>query len=126
MWETSNIPPDFYTKHMTDPENYDFNIPPGMARFGTMKMPPIKELLAHQERLGNKVNVKTFGMHRTDTIDYDILLSGEITLILEDGAEKTLQPGDCVVLRGAQHAWHNRGTEPCYMAWVLIGAEPLK
>ena len=77
--------------------------------------------------MGNSVDPKTFGMHRTDTIDYDILLSGEVTLILDDGVEKNLTTsGDCVVIRGALHAWHNRGNEPCYMAWVLIGAEPLE
>lgn len=62
-------------------------------------------------------------MHTTDTIDYDIILSGEIWLELDDGAKVHLKPGDCVIQNGTRHAWRSEGSEPCYMASVLIGAE---
>jgi len=63
------------------------------------------------------------GMHTTDTIDYGIVISGEIDLELDDGAEVHLKPGDCVVQNGTRHAWRNRGSEPCAVAFVMIGAE---
>jgi quercetin dioxygenase-like cupin family protein len=62
-------------------------------------------------------------MHATPTIDYIVVLSGEIDLELEDGAEVHLTQGDAVVQRGVPHAWHNRGTEPFRMAVVMIGSE---
>lgn len=64
------------------------------------------------------------GMHRTHTVDYIILLKGEVTLVLDDG-EVDLKPLDVVVQRGTNHAWVNRGTEPAVLAGVLIDAEPM-
>jgi quercetin dioxygenase-like cupin family protein len=63
-------------------------------------------------------------MHRTETIDYAILLSGTCDLELDDGAVLHLQPGDVVVQRGTLHAWVNRGPGPCVFAFVLIDAKP--
>ena len=63
-----------------------------------------------------------YGMHTTDTIDFDVILSGEIWLELDDGVEVHLKAGDCVVQNGTRHAWRNRGTEPCLMAVFAIGA----
>jgi uncharacterized cupin superfamily protein len=62
-------------------------------------------------------------MHTTDTVDYVTILSGEIWLVLDDGAEVHLEPGDCVVQNGTQHAWHNRNPEPCVLVTVMVGAE---
>lgn len=61
------------------------------------------------------------GMHTTDTIDYDIVLSGEVWLELDDGAEVRLGPGDCVVQNGTRHRWRNRTSEPCVIAVALLG-----
>jgi mannose-6-phosphate isomerase-like protein (cupin superfamily) len=58
-------------------------------------------------------------MHKTHTTDYIILLSGEITLILEK-EERTLKPFDCVIQRGTNHAWVNRGKEPALLVAVLV------
>ncbi|EJT06442.1 cupin domain-containing protein [Rhizobium sp. CCGE 510] len=63
------------------------------------------------------------GMHTTDTVDYDIVLDGEIWLELDDGAETLLQQGDVVVQCGTRHAWRNKGERPATMCFVLIGAE---
>jgi quercetin dioxygenase-like cupin family protein len=63
-------------------------------------------------------------MHRTETLDYAILLSGECDLELDDGKTVHLTQGDVVVQRGTMHAWVNNGTEPCVFAFVLIDAEP--
>ncbi len=57
--------------------------------------------------------------HRTDTIDYAIVLAGELWMQLDEG-EVHLKTGDVVIQRGTIHNWENRGTEPCLMAFVLI------
>jgi mannose-6-phosphate isomerase-like protein (cupin superfamily) len=62
------------------------------------------------------------GMHTTNTIDYDIVVSGTLTLELDDGAEVELPAGSAIVQNGTRHAWHNYGTEPAVLAYVLIGA----
>jgi hypothetical protein len=63
------------------------------------------------------------GMHQTPTIDFGVVLSGEIWLELDDG-EVHLKAGDCVVQRGTMHAWRNRSEEPCVMSFVLMEASP--
>ena len=62
--------------------------------------------------------------HRTDTIDYQIVLAGEIDMVLDDSVVH-LEAGDIVVQRGTNHAWVNRGDRPCVLAAVQIDAEPL-
>lgn len=58
-------------------------------------------------------------MHRTETLDFGIVIDGELTLILDD-SEVRLAPGDIVVQRGTNHAWSNRGGKPCRIAFVLL------
>ena len=62
--------------------------------------------------------------HRTETVDYAILLSGEIDLELENGVVVQLKPGDVVVQRGTTHTWVNRGSVPAVTAFILIDARP--
>ncbi len=62
------------------------------------------------------------GMHRTRTIDYAIILTGEIDMLMDD-SEVHLKAGDVVVQRATNHAWVNRGTQPCKVAFVLIDAK---
>ncbi len=61
-------------------------------------------------------------MHQTPTVDYIILLSGRVTLLLDDD-ECELQPFDVVVQRGTNHAWINKGNEPALLIAVLIDSE---
>ncbi|HVB15938.1 MAG TPA: cupin domain-containing protein [Stellaceae bacterium] len=61
--------------------------------------------------------------HRTDSLDYAVVLSGEIDMDL-DGEEVHLKAGDVIVQRGTIHNWINRGSEPCVIAFVLIDAKP--
>jgi quercetin dioxygenase-like cupin family protein len=65
-------------------------------------------------------------MHRTRSLDYAIVLSGNIVLELDDGAEVALAAGDVLVQRGTIHNWINRGSEPCTIAFVLLDALPLE
>ncbi len=67
------------------------------------------------------LELDTPGMHTTDSIDYGLVLKGEITLELDNGKERPLGVGDCVIQNGTRHAWHNRSSEAAVMAFVLIG-----
>lgn len=58
-------------------------------------------------------------MHRTESVDYGIVIDGEMTLVLDDG-EVLLKPGSVVVQRGTNHAWANRSGKPCRMLFVLV------
>ncbi|MEU1183182.1 cupin domain-containing protein [Streptomyces sp. NPDC005820] len=64
------------------------------------------------------------GMHTTPTVDYGIVLQGEIVLELDDGNCTPLAAGDIVIQNGTRHAWRNRSGRPVTMAFVLIGTEP--
>ena len=77
------------------------------------------------EGLGNP-KAATFGkggrhpmMHRTESVDYALILSGEITMLLDD-EEVLLKAGDVVVQCGTNHAWSNRSKAPCLVAFILI------
>jgi mannose-6-phosphate isomerase-like protein (cupin superfamily) len=61
-------------------------------------------------------------MHKTSTVDYIIVLKGEIHAVMETG-EKLLRPGDILVQRGTNHSWSVRGSEPCIVAAVLVSAK---
>lgn len=63
-------------------------------------------------------------MHFTNSVDYIAVISGEMHMLMEDGEEVLLQPGDCVVQKGVKHAWVNRSDAPCVIAAVLIDANP--
>jgi quercetin dioxygenase-like cupin family protein len=59
-------------------------------------------------------------LHRTESVDYGIVLAGEVTLVLDDGSETMLHSGDVVVQRGTDHAWVNATDDPARMAFVLV------
>ena len=61
------------------------------------------------------------GMHTTDTIDFEYIISGEVWLDLDDGASVHLGAGDTVVQNGTRHRWRNEGAEPCRIVVFLVG-----
>ncbi len=63
--------------------------------------------------------------HRTESIDYAVVMAGEIDMDI-DGATVHLRQGDVLVQRGTIHNWSNRGTQPCVIAFVLIAAQPVE
>lgn len=67
---------------------------------------------------------KHFWFHRTDSLDYAIVLEGEITLLVDEG-EATLKAGDVAIQRATSHAWSNRTDHVARVAFVLIGTEPI-
>jgi quercetin dioxygenase-like cupin family protein len=62
------------------------------------------------------------GMHKTDTVDYALVLDGEIWALMDEG-ETLLRAGDCLVQRGTNHAWSNRSDRVCRVAFILVNAE---
>jgi mannose-6-phosphate isomerase-like protein (cupin superfamily) len=108
----------------------------GGYRFGFFSLPPAgtqpaddidigAELTSLNERLPGMLDHMEMdepGMHTTDTVDFEVVLSGEVTLELDDGAEKTMRAGDTVVQNGTRHRWHNRGTDPVVIAVFMVGA----
>jgi quercetin dioxygenase-like cupin family protein len=116
-------------------------IPPSTtgASFMIMHLPPESnlEMMAPERRARATVPVartfhgafeldtsRGYGMHATDTVDYIVILSGEVTLLVDEG-EVTLTAGDTVVQRGANHGWINRGKEIAIVAAVAIKAAPI-
>jgi quercetin dioxygenase-like cupin family protein len=64
-------------------------------------------------------------LHRTDSVDYGILLTGQLDMELDGGETVHLSAGDVVVQRGTNHAWVNHSDRPARIAWILIAAEPV-
>lgn len=63
------------------------------------------------------------GMHATDTLDYVVVLSGQISLELDEGVQVHLAAGDCVVQRGTRHAWRNTSGSPATLVGIILGAD---
>ena len=63
------------------------------------------------------------GMHKTDSVDFALVLSGEIWALMDVG-ETLLRAGDTLVQRGTNHAWSNRSDQPCLVAFILVSAAP--
>ena len=61
------------------------------------------------------------GFHRTASVDLEVVLSGEVTLELDDGITKTMKPGDTIIQSGTKHRWHNRGHVPATFAAIILG-----
>ena len=131
----SDTPPTLPVQETPIPPNY---FPPkGGFRFGyftipagTHLAPPPADLLglfaeaqSKLPGLAEAMEPQQLGFHASDTVDFDVVLSGEIVLELDNGVEVHLKAGDCVVQNGTRHSWHNRSSEKCVMAVVLIGAE---
>ena len=86
-----------------------------------------QEAWALQRRLHDEVAAGGFhgldrdGFHRTRTIDYVMIVSGELELVLDEG-RTTVGPGDIVVQRNTNHAWYNHGTTPVHFWGVMVSA----
>jgi mannose-6-phosphate isomerase-like protein (cupin superfamily) len=94
--------------------------PAGGNAWRVFEVPPdevMRERMA--SAAGTMPGIEPDGFHTTDTIDYVMVLDGEIALELDEG-EVTLRPGDCVVQRGTRHAWRNRSGRPVRMVAVML------
>lgn len=137
LWATENEPA--IPGKVTDPVPSMTSLvaAPGETRFMKVVFPPdsVLETITDWDAAGAEYAsrlpglAETFdpehpGMHTTQTIDYIVLLSGELWLELDDNEERRLAPGDVVVQNGTRHAWRNRGTEPATIVSVMVGADP--
>lgn len=85
--------------------------------FRYVSIPPDKDL-GIPEKIANEAHPL---MHKTDTLDYIIILSGELYLILDE-EETLLKTGDIVIQKGTNHAWSNRSDQPCVQLAILLDA----
>ncbi|HEX6313060.1 MAG TPA: cupin domain-containing protein [Acidimicrobiia bacterium] len=118
----------------TQPDAPAYFPPAGGFRFGFVSIPPegqppegralpdVEEVELKLPGLLSHMEPDHPGMHTTDTIDFNVVVSGEIFVELDDGAEVHVKAGDCVIQNGARHAWHNRSSEPCVLAVTIVGA----
>ena len=83
----------------------------------------LKELNDKVPGMGDVMERGAPGMHTSDTIDYGIVVRGEMTLELDNDQKIHLRQGDCIVQNGTRHRWRNPLTEPCLMAFVSIGGK---
>jgi mannose-6-phosphate isomerase-like protein (cupin superfamily) len=97
--------------------------PPDSQRVAALRAPDSTHDAKSEGYARDLKNTRHPGFHKTDSIDYAIVLSGEIHALMDDG-EVLLKTGDVLIQRGTSHAWSNRTEEPCCIAFVLIDAEP--
>jgi hypothetical protein len=83
----------------------------------------VKELSDKLPGMGDHFEKGAPGMHTSDTIDYGVVVRGEMTLELDDGQKVHLRQGDCIVQNGTRHRWHNPLPEPCLMAFISVGGK---
>jgi len=111
MWNTPQAVPTLTSEPDSEPTARPFAIMPASGHL-------MRVIEIYPPRLGGKRTV----MHRTRTLDYAVVIEGEVVLILDDG-ETVLGPGSVVVQRGTDHAWENRTDEITRMAFFHIAAE---
>ncbi|MCT4474671.1 cupin domain-containing protein [Bosea spartocytisi] len=83
----------------------------------------LQEMSDKVPRMGDHFERGAPGMHTSDTIDYGVVVRGEMTLELDDGQRVHLRQGDCIVQNGTRHRWRNPLPEPCLMAFISVGGK---
>jgi mannose-6-phosphate isomerase-like protein (cupin superfamily) len=136
LWETNRTPAD--NRGAADAIARGHRLPPPKngSVFRVIEYPPDSERLAALAReqtlpddsgraeATDRNNPRHAGFHKTATIDYAIVLEGEIYAMMDEG-EVLLKAGDALIQRGTNHAWSNHSNETAVVAFVLIDAEPL-
>lgn len=116
IWATNTMPVDLTQELVV--ENTLVPDPPRLGSyFRYVSIPPDKEM-GIPEKTAEEPHPL---MHKTDTLDYIIILSGELYLILDD-EETLLKTGDIVIQKGTNHAWSNRSDQPCVQLAILLDA----
>ena len=131
--------PPSYPDHGAEPEHHEYFPPAGGFRFGLFAVPPhhrdegatpapadlegaMAEFKAALPGLAGHMEADAPGMHTTSTIDFEVVLEGEVWLELDDGVEVHLRAGDTVVQNGTRHAWRNHGDTTARLAVFIVGA----
>jgi mannose-6-phosphate isomerase-like protein (cupin superfamily) len=130
VWHVDLPPTDVYAGGDPSGDVFQFPPPTGSATFMRAVIPP-KGTPVDEEALLPEARTKFPGllevsdpargpgMHRTETIDLLVVVSGEVNLVLEAEAVR-LRAGDCVVQRGTWHSWENLADEPCVIAGLMV------
>ncbi|MGB6568119.1 MAG: cupin domain-containing protein [Xanthobacteraceae bacterium] len=136
LWETARTPADNRGNADAIARSHRLPPPPNGSVFRVIEYPPDSERLAAIARehalpddsgraeATDRNNPRHPGFHKTATVDYAIVLSGEIYAMMDEG-EVLLKAGDVLVQRGTNHAWSNRTAAPAVIAFVLIDAAPV-
>ena len=135
LWVTDGSPADNAGRADTACRPVVLEPPPGGTIFRIVEFPPDKSLGKHFDRKAVFDAMRASGamdpdasrhpgMHKTATVDYAIVLSGEIYAVMDEG-ETLLGAGDALVQRGTNHAWSNRSETPCLVAFILVSASPV-
>ena len=134
LWETTATPADNRGNADAITRGHRLAPPHSGSVFRVIEYPPDSERLAAIARehalpdesgraaASDRNNPRHPGFHKTATIDYAIVLSGEIYAMMDEG-EVLLKAGDLLIQRGTNHAWSNRTNDPAIVAFVLIDAE---
>jgi mannose-6-phosphate isomerase-like protein (cupin superfamily) len=137
LWETRGAPADNHGQAEVTDHPFRLAPPQTGTVFRIIEYPPDKErlaALAHERAAGDdgsghiaaldRGSPPHPGFHKTHSVDYAIVLSGEIHALMDEG-EVLLKAGDVLIQRGTNHAWSNRTDAPATLAFVLIDAEPV-
>ncbi len=130
FWLSNGTPAEYDTATETCEGPFILHPPAGGSVFRTVEFEPEdpkilatldgRAAFAEMGAAANIVeNARHPFMHRTDSVDYAIIMTGEIYMLLDD-EDVLLKAGDVVVQRGTNHAWSNRGTQTCIIAFVLV------
>ena len=134
IWVTEKSLPDFSSTADRGKTRTGLTPPKGGTVFRIVEFMPEPENIARldlntMQRVVGAADTPKKGlpprhpmMHRTRTLDYAIVLAGEIDMLLDEG-EVHLKAGDVLVQQATNHAWVNRGREPCRIAFILMDAE---
>ncbi|MFT3682250.1 MAG: cupin domain-containing protein [Ferruginibacter sp.] len=139
VWHTVEAPALIHPQpDETDEQRLMLAPPKNGTRIRVIEFPPESEAIKNLTGAAAAEKFKTMGgeqastsseagaphplMHRTQTVDYGIVLEGEITMILDRG-ETTIKAGDIIIQNGTNHAWANRSGKICRLAFVLIDGQ---
>lgn len=126
-WVTTATPADNSGNADGAPKSFELHPPHGGSVFRVIDLPPDSVRYAGNAaaaRPDHAIAGRHPGFHKTDTIDYAIVLEGECYAMMDEGEDKLMKPGDVLVQRGTSHAWSNRSDRNCVIAFILIDAKP--
>ena len=126
LWVTDATPADISGAADRSARDIGVPPPPNGSVFRVVDFPPesgarSREAVLKEMGVADHSGARHPGMHRTKSVDYAVVLEGEIDMLLDD-SEVHLEAGDVLVQQGTNHAWVNRGTAPCRIAFVLVDA----
>jgi quercetin dioxygenase-like cupin family protein len=118
LWNTEGSPAIIHTVEPKEPNDRPLQLPPPPN--GTI-MRIVDVHPGNAKNMVRREDGRSSAMHRTRTIDYAIVLDGEIYAVLDE-EERLMKPGDVLIQRGTDHAWENRSDQSCRMLFILIDA----